>query len=125
MKNIYLALLFSVTAAFSQTLECDYNKKSTNKATVNESYKIVFAVDFENKTCAICDSLGCQTNLICFGKPVYNIMTILENEAGIEVTTVDSLMNSVHSKHLISDGVLIESQYYGTCKEIKPSGNKN
>lgn len=97
---------------------CEYQKFADRKGFAEaKDFVLTFIIDPQKGSAYMVGNNGAASV-----ESVYNSesksVTFIEITAtkNVMLTTIDSGLRSVHSRHSVMFGELIESQYYGTCK---------
>jgi hypothetical protein len=113
-------LLMIPVPAFSETrtYTCVYPSYSDGKRIqkVEKEFKLIFIIDTSKKTAYMVGNMG-STEVSMYPK-ISGGLSFIEITGGgnVMTTSIDSKLNSVHSRNSIIDGELLPSQYYGGCK---------
>ena len=107
-----LVLLFGSVANATETLQCTFDSYSMRDKSGNEEMIIKFLIDDDK---AYMLGNGGSNQVVMFSGLAVSFVEVtgLKN---ITVTTVDDDKQAVHSRNSVGfDGLLIASQYYGSC----------
>ncbi len=115
---ILLAVTLVVPGAVAETLTiaCVYPKFSDKdgRHEVNEPLEQTFIIDSEKESAYVVGSRGSGKVDQIAGKDGLSFIEITDN-GSVMTTTIDSKGSSVHSRNTSLNGILVPSQYYGTC----------
>ena len=116
---LLIMLLTMPVNSFSEplTYTCTYPTYSDGKRVqkVEKEFKLIFIVDIAKKTAYMVGNMG-STEVSMYPKTNAGLSFIeITGARNIMTTSIDSKLNSVHSRNTIIDGELTPSQYYGAC----------
>jgi hypothetical protein len=118
LKIILMLLLAFPAFAFAATLtySCNYPKYANPEGLhkVKEKFELNFIVDkTANKSYMLGNNGSSEVKRLAADDQV--VFLELTYAGSIMSTTIDSELNSVHSRNTVISGSLIPSQYYGKC----------
>ena len=116
---LIMLLTIPVTAlSETRSYTCIYPSYSDGKRIqkVEKEFKLIFIVDTSKKTVYMVGNMG--STEVSMSPVISGGFTFIEITGGgnVMTTSIDSKLNSVHSRNSIIDGELLPSQYYGVCK---------
>jgi hypothetical protein len=111
-----LAIVTQFANAETLTIECVYPTYSDERGshTVNDRFKLTFIIDSEKGSAYVVGGQGGAKVDQVAGEDGLSFIEIT-GSGNVMVTTVDKKGSSVHSRNLTLHGILLPSQYYGTC----------
>ena len=79
-------------------------------------FTLTFLIDHETSNAYMIGNLG-STKVTLTGSDDEKLTLIEVTPAGnVMITTIDGNLNSVHSRHTVTFGELLPSQYHGACE---------
>lgn len=120
LKIILFLMVFmnaAVVFAETTTLVCGFPEYSDNEGRhqLEEKLVLTFLIDWENRVSyMVVNSDKTEVQPV----PAEKGMSFIEitSVGNIMTTTIDGNHNAVHSRHAVASGVLVPTQYYGSCE---------
>lgn len=113
-----LASLGAIRAAFAAptSYDCNYTTFSDNRGLhkVAKEFRMMFLVDSSADKAYMIGSIGASDVLLVPNTEAFTLIEMADL-GNVYVTVITSKGHSVHSRSSIISGVIVPSQYYGTC----------
>jgi len=118
MKILLALTLLLINQAHSEvvTYVCDYRLSSDQDGVKSQDkpFILTFMKDSENGKFYVLGNLG-TTEVIAIEKETQITFIEVTSTGNVMTTTIDSKLQTVHSRNSVLFGEIVPSQYYGTC----------
>ena len=117
---IYFLFLFPMwVLADTTTYVCDYTSWSDQEGShkVKKKFELTFLVDRAANKSYLLGNVGSEEVKLLESRDQLAFLEVTDS-GNLMTTSIDSSLNTVHSRNTVIFGALTPSQYYGKC-EIK------
>lgn len=114
--SIFICCTVSPVSAEIVTFVCDYTTVSTSEGheKVSSSFVLTFIVDSDSDNAYMIGNQGTEDVILIAGDDKVTFIEVTDTN-NVMSTTIDSVSDSVHSRHTVLFGKLLAQQYYGSC----------